>query len=118
MREYLIKRFMLLIPTFIGITLVVYSVLLMLPGDPVDVLLGQEYDAQIAATPRPGWGLDHPIIVQYGKGLWHIVQGDWGRSMFSRKPVFDEVMNKLPLTLQLVALALFFEIVISSPPRA
>jgi peptide/nickel transport system permease protein len=115
MREYLIKRFMLLIPTFIGITLVVYSVLLMLPGDPVDVLLGQEYDAQIAAKLRAEWGLDDPIIVQYGKWLWHIMQGDWGRSMFSRKPVFDEVMNKLPLTLQLVALALFFEIVISVP---
>jgi len=115
MREYLIKRFMLLIPTFIGITLVVYSVLLMLPGDPVDVLLGQEYDAQIAAKLRAEWGLDDPIIVQYGKWLWHIVQGDWGRSMFSRKPVFDEVMHKLPLTLQLVALALFFEIIISVP---
>src|ERR671925_1810419 len=115
MREYLIKRFLLLIPTFLGITLVVYSVLLLLPGDPVDVLLGQEYDAQIAAKLRAEWGLDDPIIVQYGKWLWHIVQGDWGRSMFSRKPVFNEVINKLPLTLQLIALALFFEIVISVP---
>jgi len=115
MREYLLKRFVLLIPTFLGITLVVYSVLLLLPGDPVDVLLGQEYDAQIAAQLRAEWGLDDPIYVQYGKWLWHVVQGDWGRSMFSRKPVFDEVMNKLPLTLQLVALALFFEIIISVP---
>jgi peptide/nickel transport system permease protein len=115
MREYLVKRLVLLIPTFLGITLVVYSVLLLLPGDPVDVLLAQEYDAQIAAQLRAEWGLDDPIIVQYGKWLWHILQGDWGRSMFSRKPVFDEVMNKLPLTLQLVVMALFFEIIISVP---
>jgi peptide/nickel transport system permease protein len=115
MREYLLKRFMLLIPTVIGITIVVYSVLLMLPGDPVDVLLGQEYDEQIAAKLRAEWGLDDPIIVQYGKWLWHVVQGDWGRSMFSRKPVFEEIVNKLPLTLQLVAMALFFEIIISVP---
>jgi peptide/nickel transport system permease protein len=115
MREYLLKRFVLLIPTFLGITLVVYSVLLLLPGDPVDVLLGQEYDAQIAAKLRAEWGLDDPIIVQYGKWLYHVVQGDWGRSMFSRKPVFEEVMNKLPLTLQLVGLALFFEIIVSVP---
>ena len=53
MREYLIKRFVLLIPTFIGITLVVYAVLLLLPGDPVDVLLGQEYDPAVAQRLGP-----------------------------------------------------------------
>ena len=115
MRQYLFKRFCLLIPTFIGITLVVYAVLLLLPGDPVDVLLGQEYDAELAQRLRAEWGLDRPIMVQYAKWLWHIVQGDWGRSMFSRKPVFDEVMAKLPLTLELVVLALFFELLISVP---
>jgi peptide/nickel transport system permease protein len=115
MREYLIKRCVLLIPTFIGITLVVYAVLLLLPGDPVDVLLGQEYDPVVAQRLRAEWGLDQPIIVQYAKWLGHIVQGDWGRSMFSRKPVFDEVLAKLPLTLELVVLALFFELLISVP---
>ena len=115
MREYLIQRFFLLIPTFIGITLVVYAVMLLLPGDPVDVLLGQEYDAELAARLRAEWGLDEPIIVQYAKWLWHIVQGDWGRSMFSRKPVFDEVLAKLPLTLELIVLALLFELIISVP---
>lgn len=115
MREYLIKRFFLLIPTFIGITLVVYAVLLLLPGDPVDVLLGQEYDEAIATRLRAEWGLDEPIVVQYAKWLWHVVQGDWGRSMFTRKPVFDEVLAKLPLTLELVVLALFFELIISVP---
>jgi peptide/nickel transport system permease protein len=115
MREYLIKRIVLMIPTFIGITLVVYSVMLMLPGDPADVLLGQEYDEAVAKRLRAEWGLDDPIIVQYGKWLWHIVQGDWGRSMFSRKPVFDEIMNKLPLTLQLIVMALLFELVIAVP---
>jgi peptide/nickel transport system permease protein len=89
--------------------------LLLLPGDPVDVLLGQEYDERIAKQLRAEWGLDEPIIIQYVKWLWHIVQGDWGRSLFSRKPVFDEVMNKLPLTLELIALALFFELLISVP---
>ena len=115
MREYLIKRFVLLIPTFIGITLVVYAVMLLPPGDPVDVLLGQEYDPVVAQRLRAEWGLDQPILVQYTKWLWHILQGDWGKSMFSRKPVFDEVMAKLPLTLELVVLALFFELLISVP---
>jgi len=115
MREYLIKRLLLMIPTLLGITLVVYSVMLALPGDPVDVILGQEYDEQIAKQLRAEYGLDQPIVVQYLKWLWHIVQGDWGRSLFSRKPVFDEVLNKLPLTLELIALALLFEVLISVP---
>lgn len=115
MREYLIKRFLLMIPTLLGITLVVYSVMLLLPGDPVDVILGQEYDEKIAKQLRAEYGLDQPIAVQYVKWLWHIVQGDWGRSMFSRKPVFNEILNKLPLTLELVLLALLFEVLISVP---
>jgi len=115
MREYLIKRFLLMIPTLIGITLVVYAVLLALPGDPVDVILGQEYDERIAKQLRAEYGLDQSIVVQYVKWLWHIVQGDWGRSLFSRKPVFEEVLKKLPLTLQLIVLALLFEILIAVP---
>lgn len=115
MGEFLIKRLLLMIPTLVGITLVVYAVLLLLPGDPVDVILGQEYDASIAAELRAEWGLDQPIAVQYAKWLWHIVQGDWGRSLFSRKPVFDEILAKLPLTLELIVLALVFEVIIAVP---
>ncbi len=115
MREYLIKRFFLMIPTLIGITLVVYAVMRLLPGDPVDVMLGQEYDEKIAKQLRQEWGLNDPWPIQYGKWLWHIVQGDWGKSLFSRKPVLAEILAKLPLTLELIVLALFFEVVISVP---
>ena len=66
--------------------------LLLLPGDPVDALLGRGVRRGDRSRMRAEWGLDQPIIVQYAKWLWHILQGDWGRSMFSRKPVFDEVL--------------------------
>jgi peptide/nickel transport system permease protein len=115
MREYLIKRLFLMIPTLIGITLVVYAVLLLLPGDPVDVLLAEAYGARMARRLRAEWGLDDPVLVQYGRWLWRIVRGDWGRSMFSRRPVFDEILKKLPLTLELIVLALLFELMISVP---
>jgi ABC-type microcin C transport system permease subunit YejB len=75
--------FALLIPTFIGITRVVYAVLLLLPGGPVDVLLGREHDAEVAQRLRAEWRLDQHILVQYATWLWHIVQGDWGRSTVS-----------------------------------
>ena len=104
-----------MIPTLIGITLVVYAVLLTLPGDPVDVLLAEAYGARMAKRLRAEWGLDDPVLVQYGRWLWRIVRGDWGRSMFSRRPVFDEIVGKLPLTLELIVLALLFELVIAVP---
>lgn len=115
MCQYLIKRLLLMIPTLLGITLVVYAVLLLLPGDPVDVLLAEMYGARMARHLRAEWGLDDPVLVQYGRWLWHIVQGDWGRSMFSRRPVFDEIVGKLPLTLELIALTLLFQLVIGVP---
>jgi len=115
MREYLIKRLFLMIPTLIGITLVVYAVLLTLPGDPVDVLLAEAYGARMARRLRAEWGLDDPILMQYGRWLWRIVRGDWGRSMFSGRPVLEEILKKLPLTLELIVLALLFELVIAVP---
>jgi peptide/nickel transport system permease protein len=115
MREYLIARVLAMIPTLFGITLVVYAVLLTLPGDPVDVLLAEHYGARMAKRLRAEWGLDDPVLVQYGRWLWRIIQGDWGHSMFSRRPVFDEIVGKLPLTLELIALALLFQLVIAVP---
>jgi peptide/nickel transport system permease protein len=115
MRGYLIKRLLLMIPTLFGITLVVYAVLLTLPGDPVDVLLAEHYGAGLAKKLRAEWGLDDPVMVQYGRWLWRIIQGDWGYSMFSRRPVFDEIVAKLPLTLELIILAFLFQIVIAVP---
>lgn len=115
MRAYLITRVLLMIPTLFGITLVVYTVLLTLPGDPVDVLLAEHYGARMARRLRAEWGLNDPVLVQYGRWLWRIVQGDWGHSMFSRRPVFDEIVDKLPLTLQLIAMALLFQLVIAVP---
>ena len=114
MREYLLKRLCLLIPTFIGITLVVYTVLLLLPGDPVDVLLGQEYDVELAQRLRAEWAWTSRSCAIRQMAVAYC-PGRLGRSMFSRKPVFDEVMAKLPLTLELVVLALFFELLISVP---
>jgi len=115
MRAYLIQRLCLMIPTLLGITLVVYAVLLLLPGDPVDVLLAEAYGARMAKQLRAEWGLDDPVIVQYGRWLWRIVQGDWGHSLFSRRPVFDEIVGKLPLTLELIALACLVQLVIAVP---
>jgi len=118
MREYLIKRLLFVIPTLLGITLVVFCVMQLIPGDPADVLLGQDYNQEVARQLRADWGLDQPLLVQYAKWLGHILQGDWGRSFFSRKPVLAEVWEKLPISLQLIAFSMFFALLIAVPAGA
>jgi peptide/nickel transport system permease protein len=115
MREYLNKRLLFVIPTLLGITLVVFFVMHLIPGDPADVLLGQDYNQEVAQQLRTEWGLDEPILLQYVKWLGHILQGDWGRSFFSRKPVLAEVLEKLPISLQLIAFAMCFALLIAVP---
>ncbi len=100
------------IPTLLGITLVVFCVMHLIPGDPADVLLGQDYSENVARQLRSEWGLDQPIILQYAKWLVHILQGDWGMSFFSRQPVFTEVMEKLLVSLQVIAFAMCFALLI------
>jgi peptide/nickel transport system permease protein len=115
MREYFIQRILFVIPTLLGITLVVFCIMHLIPGDPADVLLGQDYSEQVARQLRSEWGLDQPILLQYAKWLVHILQGDWGMSFFSRQPVFTEVMEKLLVSLQLIAFAMFFALLIAIP---
>ena len=115
MRDYFIKRLLFVIPTLVGITLVVFCVMHLIPGDPADVLLGQDYNQEVARKLRAEWGLDQPFFLQYAKWLGHILQGDWGRSFFSRQPVLTEVLEKLPISLQLIAFSMFFALLIAIP---
>ena len=115
MRQYVIKRLLLLIPTILGISLVIFVVVHLLPGDAADVLLGTDYDAEHARQLRQEWGLDQPIPVQYAKWLWHMLQGDWGRSLYTSKPVFLEILQRLPVSLELLALAICFALLVAIP---
>ncbi len=115
MRQYVIKRLLLLIPTVVGISLVIFVIVHLLPGDAADVLLGTDYDAEHARQLRQEWGLDQPIVVQHVKWLWHMLQGDWGRSLYTSKPVFEEVLRRLPVSLELIALAICFALLVAIP---
>jgi len=118
MRDYFIKRLLFTIPTLVGITFVVFCVMHLIPGDPADVLLGQDYNHEVAQKLRAEWGLDQPLLLQYVKWLGHILQGDWGRSFFSRQPVLTEVWEKLPISLQLIAFSMLFALLIAVPAGA
>lgn len=115
MTAFIIRRFLILIPTFLGITLVVFATMKLIPGDPIIALLQDNYTEELAAELRAKLGLDKPLPVQYTIWLRDLFSGNWGTSIISRQPVLDEILQRLPITIELLVLALFFALVISIP---
>src|SRR5678816_3936326 len=115
MRVYILKRLLLIIPAVLMITLVVFVMMRSIPGDPVVALLGDAYTEEDAVRVREGYGLDRPVIVQYLIWLGKLVQGDWGASILSGRPVLQDVLVRLPVTLELIVLSMAVALVIAIP---
>jgi len=115
MTAFIIRRFVILIPTFLGITLVVFATMKLIPGDPIIALLQDNYTEELAAELKAKLGLDRPLPIQYGIWLRDLFSGNWGTSIISKEPVLDEILRRLPITIELLALALFFALVIAIP---
>jgi peptide/nickel transport system permease protein len=86
-----------------------------IPGDPVVALLGDAFTEEDAAKVRKEYGLDKPILVQYGLWLGKLAQGDWGTSILSGRPVLKDVLVRLPVTLELILLSMAVALVIAIP---
>jgi peptide/nickel transport system permease protein len=115
MRQYVIRRLLLLIPTLIGVTLVVFLMMRFIPGDPVTNMMGEMFSQQDAQKLRQELGLDQPVLVQYVKWLTFLVRGDWGRSMFTNREVLSEILYRLPVSLELLALSTLVSLLIALP---
>ncbi len=115
MREYILKRLLQVIPTILVITLVVFFMMKAIPGDPIIALLGDAYDEEDAEILREEYGLNKPIFVQYGIWLGKIVQGNWGEAIVSGRPVLQDVLIRLPVTAELIFLAMVVALVIAIP---
>src|SRR2546422_300661 len=105
MRAFLTRRLFLLVPTLLGVTLATFLMLHLTPGDPVTIMLGEFASASDVARLRSELGLDRPIVVQYLKFLGRAVRGDLGSSIRSRRPVAEEITERLPPTLVLALAA-------------
>jgi peptide/nickel transport system permease protein len=117
MQRYIIRRLLLMIPTFLGVTLVVFLLVRSVPGDVTDLFLG-DYGAQSAeqkAALKKEFGLDKNIPAQYVEWLGKTVRLDFGDSLLSSRSVNTELSSKLPVTLELGVLAIFFSLIISIP---
>jgi peptide/nickel transport system permease protein len=115
MREYIIKRLLQIIPTILMVTLVVFAMMRAIPGDPIVVLLGDAYDEELATKVRQSYGLDKPLMVQYVIWLGKLLQGDWGRSILSGRPILQDVLIRLPVTLELIVLSMGVALLIAIP---
>jgi peptide/nickel transport system permease protein len=115
MRVYILRRLLQIVPTVLGITFVVFLMMQSIPGDPVVALLGDAYTEENAIKMRQEYGLDKPVLVQYFIWLGKLVQGDWGRSILSGRPVLTDVLLRLPVTLELIVLSMAVALAIALP---
>lgn len=116
MIRFLLTRVSLVIPTFIGITLLVFVLVRLIPGDPIETMAGERgIDPAEHARLVHEYGFDRPIIVQYGLYLSRLVQGDLGRSIVTHKTVIEEFASLFPATVELSLCALAFALIIGIP---
>jgi peptide/nickel transport system permease protein len=117
MTQYLLRRFVYFIPVIFLVTVVIFSITLLLPGDPALAFLGEGniHDKVAYEAMRKELGLDQPIPVQYGMWVTRAVQGDFGRSIRTRERVLDGLAARLPVTLQLTIMALVIALTIAIP---
>jgi peptide/nickel transport system permease protein len=115
MREYILRRLLLVVPTVLGVTLLVFLMMHFIPGDPVTLLLGTNYTEGTAAAIRREYGLDRPLYVQYVVWLEHLVTGDWGHSIIANRPIFTDLMSRLPVTFELIVLSMGFALLVAIP---
>jgi len=116
MFAFIAKRLGLVLPTFLGITLLVFSLIRLLPGDPVEALSGERgMDAQRYQRLLHEFGLDRPLPVQYADYLWKAVHGDLGFSTITHEPVFREFIARFPATIELSLCAMLLALMIGLP---
>ncbi|ATF12153.1 ABC transporter permease [Brevibacillus sp. HB1.2] len=109
---YIIRRLLQMIPVLLGVILVVFLIMQMVPGDPAVLLAGEGASAETIAKMRTQLGLDQPIMVQYAQYVFNVFQGDLGTSLRSNLPVWDEIMARLPATIELALASIFVTVVL------
>ncbi|WHQ85131.1 ABC transporter permease [Tritonibacter mobilis] len=112
---FLTRRILIALPTIILISIFVFALQKLLPGDPLLVLAGEERDPAVLELLREKYRLNDPIVVQYFTWVSNALQGDLGISLRTNQPVTELMLQKLPVTLQLAAMSMIFALVIGVP---
>ncbi|MGK4332127.1 ABC transporter permease [Lonsdalea quercina] len=115
MHIYIGKRLLVAIPTLLIISILVFSLQKLLPGDPILAMAGEERDPAVLELLREKYRMNDPVVYQYFYWLGAVAQGDFGVSLRTNQPVLDLIGEKLPVTLQLAVMAMFFALIIGVP---
>ena len=119
MQRYLIRRVLNLIPVFFIISVVVFAMVRVLPGDPARLLAAVDetgfVDPKVLAAIEERYGLNKPLLVQYTDWMWGLFRGDWGTSIFSSQKVFPQIKSRLSFTAQLAGLSWLLSLLIGIP---
>ncbi len=106
MLAYIVRRIFILIPTLLGVSILVFLMLHMTPGDPAELLLGERATEEALVELREHLGLNEPLYVQYGLFLKRLMKGDLGETIWTRQKVWTEVKQRFPATIELTVVAL------------
>jgi glutathione transport system permease protein len=112
---FLVRRFGFALVTLFAVLTIIFLIVRILPGDPAQVILGDQADAATVAALRTRLGLDQPLLVQYATFLGGALRGDWGVSLVTGRPVVQEVLSVLPWTVELTVYALLIGAVTGIP---
>jgi len=115
MTSYLVKRLLSVLPTLLLVSILIFGLQQLLPGDPAKILAGEEQDPNVVAYLTAKLHLDEPLPVRYGYWIAGVVQGDLGESVRTQLPVLSLILQKLPVTAELAFLAMCVAIVIGIP---
>ena len=119
MQTYIAKRLLLIIPTLLGAAALVFVIMRVIPGDVALLIFGGDQaghiDPKQLAAMRHRLGLDQPLIVQFGTWLWGVLRFDFGNSLWTGRPVVEELLVRLPLSLELALAATVVSVVIAIP---
>lgn len=115
MAKYLIRRLLEAVPVILGVSILVFSLIHFIPGDPATVLLGERASAANVADLRERLGLDRPVLEQYFVWAGNILRGDLGNTIRGNIPIRNEIRNRFPATVELSLVALFLATIIGIP---
>lgn len=115
MSRFLVRRLLLTIPVLLGVATLVFSLIHLVPGDPVQAMLGESASPQDIAELRGRLGLDRPLYVQYGAFLGQLARGGLGMSLRTNQPVTSAIAERLPATFELAIAAMLFATIVAIP---
>lgn len=112
MSQYILRRLALMVPVLFGVSVVVFAMVRMIPGDPARIMAGEAATEEVVERIREQLGLNKHPVIQYGIFLQNLLRGDLGRSTLSRLPVLDELGAALPATFELAAASMLIALAI------